>query len=98
MIAPGLGGTMIRGGIINVFDGVEQTLSLGSGLLILNTQGAAVCSVFYVDYWSSSIKEVHKSDFTTIGLTLSKGEQTSAVQLSPSKTRKINYLFIGELF
>lgn len=98
MIAPGLGGTMIHGGILSIVEGETQTISLGSGMLILNTQGAAVCSVYYIDYWSSSIKVIHESGITNIGLNLSKGEKTSEILISSYKTRKINYLFIGELF
>lgn len=98
IIAPGLGGTMIHGGILSIVEGETQTISLGSGMLILNTQGAAVCSVYYIDYWSSSIKVIHESVITTIGLNLSKGEKTSEVLISSYRTRKINYLFIGELF
>ena len=98
IIAPGFGGTVIHGGILSIVEGETQTLALGSGMLILNTQGAAVCSVYYIDYWSSSIKVVHESGITTVGLSLSKGENTSEILISPYKTRTINYLFIGERF
>ena len=49
IIAPGLGGTMIHGGNLSIVEGETQTIALGSGMLILNTQGAAVCSVYYID-------------------------------------------------
>lgn len=98
IIAPGLGGTVIHGGILRIVEGETQTLALGSGMLILSTQGAAVCSVYYIDYWSSSIKVVHESDITTIGLSLSKGEKTSEILISSYRTRNLNYLFIGERF
>ena len=96
-IAPGYGGTMIHGGILTIVEGETQTIVLGSGMLILSTQGSAVCSVYYIDYWSSSIKVIHESDISTIGLKLSKGEKTSEILISSYKTRIINYLFIGEL-
>lgn len=75
---------------------VETSINVGSGLLILRTFGAMNCEIYGIDYWSADIQEIFKTK-NSVGVSLSKAESAGQINLYPSKSRRIAYIFIGEI-
>lgn len=78
-----------------VFGEGTHTLSLGCGFMILTNSGGQHTGMFYIDYWSATIKKMEGEQVVD---SITKIGNSPNVVITSSVTNGVGYLFLGKKF
>ena len=86
-----------KSGTLNLVNGVDNSITLGAGILFTYTSGAQSFRAFGINYWGSAITTIY-ADTSSPGFVISKNASSPTIVFTPDRDRTLRYVFIGELF
>ena len=84
----------LKSGKITAVANTPSRLSLGSGLLMLFTNGGQEFGMYGLDYWSGDIAKIYVPRHYQVSLR--KSSPSYIVDLTSIETRTYYYVFFGE--